>query len=72
MVLQTGDQVLLSLLRHGSGLQQRELRITKERGEHMEEKGLLIGVIGAIGLGLLRVVVALFSMGVLSYRGKKQ
>jgi hypothetical protein len=54
----------------------------------MDEKGLLIGVIGAIGLGLLLgsefpgryatiagailVVVALFSMGVLSYRGKKQ
>jgi hypothetical protein len=53
----------------------------------LDEKGLLIGVIGSIGLGLLLgsefsgryitiagailVVVALFLMGVLSYRGKK-
>ena len=53
----------------------------------MDEKGLLIGIIGSIGLGLLLgsefsgryatiagailVVVALFSMGVLSYKGKK-
>ena len=54
----------------------------------MDEKGLLIGVCGGIGLGLLLgsefsgryatlagailVVVSVVSMAVLSYRGKKQ
>jgi hypothetical protein len=54
----------------------------------MDEKGLLIGIIGGIGLGLLLgsefsgsyatlagailMAIALVSMGVLSYRGKKQ
>ncbi|MBN1454924.1 MAG: hypothetical protein JW945_01535 [Methanomicrobia archaeon] len=53
----------------------------------MDENGLLIGVIGAIGLGLLLgsefsgryatlagavlIVASLVSMGVLSYRGKE-
>jgi hypothetical protein len=54
----------------------------------MDEKGLLIGIIGGIGLGLLLgsefsgtyatiagalcIVVSLFSMGVLSYKGKQK
>jgi len=54
----------------------------------MDEKGLLIGIIGGIGLGLLLgsefsgtyatiagaifVVVSLCSMAVLSHKGKKQ
>ncbi|MGC9443882.1 MAG: hypothetical protein ACP5E9_02965 [Candidatus Methanospirareceae archaeon] len=54
----------------------------------MDENGLLIGVISAIGLGLLLgsefpgryatltgailIAASLISMGVLSYRGKKQ
>jgi hypothetical protein len=54
----------------------------------MDEKGLIIGVIGGIGLGLLLgsefsgryatiagaifIVSALFSMAVLQYKGKKQ
>ncbi len=54
----------------------------------MDEKGLTIGIIGGVGLGLLLgsefsgsyatiagailIVVSLVSMGVLSYRGKKK
>ena len=54
----------------------------------MDERGLLIGIIGGIGLGLLLgsefsgtyativgalcIVVSLFSMGLLSYRGTRK
>jgi hypothetical protein len=62
--------------------------IKKIRERKMDEKGLLIGISGGIGLGLLLgsefsgtyatiagaifVVASLCSMGVLSYKGKKK